>query len=180
MTTRFADRFAALHAAYRHAEERLQMVEETMSSDASGGARLPWEEIRDWFHEAGNYIDLLDRRAEQLADQIGPGEPALIGRLRTVHGVGLDSGADAIEAPLRALDRRTRRLSLSPALPPESRRFFLAHQLAAAHAILMILDRGAGRHAVPGPAQPAETASPAAQWIGPAPASPRDGTPGGR
>lgn len=127
----FADRFAALHAAYRHAEERLQMVEETMSSDASGSARLPWEEIRDWFHEAGNYIDLLDRRVEQLADQIGPGEPALIGRLRTAHGVGLDTGADAIEAPLRALDRKTRRLHLSPALPPESRRFLLAHQLAA-------------------------------------------------
>lgn len=126
-----ADRFVALHAAYRHAEERLQMVEETMSSGVGGGERLPWEEIRDWFHEAGNYVDLLDRRAEALADEIGPGEPALIGRLRTAHGVGIDPGGDALDAPLRALDRATRRLSLSPALPPESRRFMLAHQLVA-------------------------------------------------
>ncbi|WP_238475446.1 helix-turn-helix domain-containing protein [Sphingomonas cavernae] len=127
----FADRFIALHAAYRHAEERLQMVEETMSSGVSDGSRLPWEEIRDWFHEAGNYVDLLDRRAEALAADIGPGEPALIGRLRTAHGVGLDTGGDAMDAPLHALDRTTRRLRLSPALPPESRRFFLAHQLVA-------------------------------------------------
>ncbi len=127
----FADRFVTLHAAYRDAEERLQMVEEAMSSGVSDGGRLPWEEIRDWFHEAGNYVDLLDRRAEALAATIGPGEPALIGRLRTAHGVGLDIGGDAIDAPLRALDRTTRRLSLSPALPPESRRFMLAHQLVA-------------------------------------------------
>jgi predicted transcriptional regulator/transcriptional regulator with XRE-family HTH domain len=129
----FADRFIALHAAYRGAGERLQMVEESLSSGVADhdGGRLPWEEIRDWFHEAGNYVDLLDRRAEALAEAIGPGEPALIGRLRTAHGVGLDTGGDAIEAPLRTLDRRTRRLSLSPALPPESRRFMLAHQLVA-------------------------------------------------
>lgn len=124
-----ADRFVALHAAYRQAEERLQMVEETMSSGASGEARLPWEEIRDWFHDSENYVDLLDRRAEALAAQIGPGEPALIGRLRTAHGVGLDQGDDP--GTLRSLDRKTRRLSLSTALPPESRRFFLAHQLVA-------------------------------------------------
>lgn len=127
----FAERFVALHAAYRDSEERLQMMEEAMSSGVSDGGRLPWEEIRDWFHEAGNYVDLLDRRAEGLAAAIGPGEPALIGRLRTAHGVGIDTGGDAIDAPLRALDRATRRLSLSPALPPESRRFMLAHQLVA-------------------------------------------------
>ncbi|MCJ8156961.1 short-chain fatty acyl-CoA regulator family protein [Sphingomonas sp. LaA6.9] len=127
----FADRFIALHTAYRRAEERLQMVEETMSSGVAGDTRLPWEEVRDWFHEAGNYVDLLDRRAEALAEAIGPGEPAMIGRLRTAHGIGIDAVPDAMSAPLRALDRRTRRLSLSPALPPESRRFMLAHQLVA-------------------------------------------------
>ncbi len=48
-----ADRLIALHTAYRAAEERLQILDETIGAGAGGG-RLPWDEIRDWFHEAGN------------------------------------------------------------------------------------------------------------------------------
>ncbi len=37
-----ADRFIALHEAYRRTGQRLQMADEALSSE-SGGARLPWE-----------------------------------------------------------------------------------------------------------------------------------------
>jgi predicted transcriptional regulator/DNA-binding XRE family transcriptional regulator len=123
-----ADRFVALHAAYRDAGERLQIVDETIDSGVAGGGRLPWEEVRDWFHDAGNYVDVLDRRAEALADALSPGEGAMIDRLASRHRVTV---AAAGSAPLRQFDRATRSLLLSTALPPESRRFMLAHQLVA-------------------------------------------------
>lgn len=127
-----ARRFLQLHTAYRQLEERLQIVDDVLGGVATGPARLPWEEVRDWFHEAGNYIDLLDRRAEKAAAELGdtPGEAALARRLRDRHGIRTqvadDSGA---RVPLSALDRDRAVLSLNPALPPESRAFLLAHRL---------------------------------------------------
>jgi predicted transcriptional regulator/transcriptional regulator with XRE-family HTH domain len=126
-----ADRIIALHGAVRAAEERLQMVEESMTIGASGGAgsRMPWEAVRDWFHVAGNYVDPLDRAAEALAEELGPDETALIARLAG-HGIDVIATADD-RAPLRALDRARGTLALNGALPPESRRFLIAHQLSA-------------------------------------------------
>jgi predicted transcriptional regulator/DNA-binding XRE family transcriptional regulator len=124
-----ADRIIALHTAMRAAEERLQMVEESMASGVSGAARMPWEAVRDWFHIAGNYVDPLDRAAEALAEALGPEEAALVARLAG-HGIMIVAATDET-APLRALDRRRGTLTLNGALPPESRRFLIAHQLAA-------------------------------------------------
>ena len=145
-----ADRLIALHAAKRAAEDRLAMAEESLT--AGTGARLPWEAVRDWFHEAGNYIDPLDRAAEDLALTVTPakaGVPLFIGsdkrdpRFRGGDG-GLADGAftyaladhgitlatdDAEDAPLSRFDGAT--LTLAAALPPETRRFLIAHRLAA-------------------------------------------------
>jgi len=125
-----ADRIIALHAAVRAAEERLQMVEESMTSGMSGaGGRMPWEAVRDWFHIAGNYVDPLDRAAEALAETLGPDETALVARLAG-HGIVIVAAADDA-APLRAFDRQRGTLTLNGAMPPESRRFLIAHQLVA-------------------------------------------------
>lgn len=118
-----ADRFIALHGAMRAAEERLQMVEEQASGGGSG--RRPWEAVRDWFHDRGNYVDLLDRAAEQLAGD----EAAMIARL-SAHGIAIAVAQDE-SAPLRTFDPLTGLLTINGALPPESRRFLIAHQLAA-------------------------------------------------
>ena len=129
-----AERLVALHRAARAAEERLQIVEETLvtgATGASGGtSRLPWEAVRDWFHEAGNYVDPLDRAAEALAGA-WPGEGDPLGWLTAAlreHGVALADDGDE-EAPLARFDGAT--LTLNAALPPESRRFLVAHRLAA-------------------------------------------------
>ncbi|MEG3148322.1 short-chain fatty acyl-CoA regulator family protein [Sphingomonas sp. ZT3P38] len=125
-----ADRIIALHAAVRAAEERLQMVEESMTSGISGaGGRMPWEAVRDWFHIAGNYVDPLDRAAEALAETLGPDETALVARLAG-HGIAIVAAADDAAA-LRAFDRQRGTLTLNGAMPPESRRFLIAHQLVA-------------------------------------------------
>jgi predicted transcriptional regulator/transcriptional regulator with XRE-family HTH domain len=128
------DRFLALHAAWRQAEERRQIVDEATASGIAGGRRLPWEEVRDWFHAAGNYVDPLDRAAEALAETLcnalpAPATAALVAHL-AAHGVTLRD-ATGTDRPLRHYDRATATLTLNRALPPESRRFLLAHQIAA-------------------------------------------------
>ena len=126
-----ADRLIALHTAYRAAEERLQILDETIGAGAGGG-RLPWDEIRDWFHEAGNYVDLLDRRAEALAGELdGAGAEAIVARLARRHDVQVEQLPEADPALLRRFDAEERRLLLGPARSAESRRFQLAWQLMA-------------------------------------------------
>ncbi|MES2044391.1 MAG: short-chain fatty acyl-CoA regulator family protein [Pseudomonadota bacterium] len=126
-----ADRIIALHATMRDAEARLQMVEEVMASGAE--ARMPWEAVRDWFHDAGNYVDTLDRAAESLAEAIGEGDAPSEGALAAElagRGVTIVRSRDEA-APLRHFDQARGLLTLNDALPAESRRFLLAHQLAA-------------------------------------------------
>lgn len=126
-----ADQFIALHAAYRRAGERVQMVDEALSSDNIGGSRLPWEEVRDWFHDAGNYVDPLDRAAEALAARLKgttPSTEALERHLRESLGLSLIYQAST---GLRDFDATMGHLIIDQGQPPESQRFQLAHQLTA-------------------------------------------------
>ena len=126
-----ADRFVALHEAYRRAGQRLQMVDEALTSESGTPARLPWEEVRDWFHLAGNYVDTIDRAAEELAARLGglsPGTGAIEDYLKQALSVSLIySGV----AGLRTYDAEMGHLTIDSGQPAESRRFQLAHQLAA-------------------------------------------------
>ena len=126
-----AERFVALHEAYRRSGQRLQMIDEALTADAGGGARLPWEEVRDWFHLAGNYIDSIDRAAEALAGKLGglsPATGAIEAYLRDALSVSLIYSG---QAGLRSFDAEMGHLTIDPGQPSESRRFQLAHQLAA-------------------------------------------------
>lgn len=126
-----ADRFIALHEAYRRAGQRLAMVDEALAADSGPVARLPWEEVRDWFHLANNYVDTIDRAAETLAAQLGgmsPSTGAIEDHLRQALSISLIySGATG----LRSFDAEMGHLTIDPGQPAESRRFQLAHQLAA-------------------------------------------------
>src|SRR3546814_20563518 len=97
--------------------------------------RLPWEEVRDWFHLAGNYVDAIDRAAERMAeelwrqDEIGAG--AIAASLRERHEVTVElTSREENTRLLRRYARRTRTLQLSGAMPPDSTRFPLAQPLA--------------------------------------------------
>src|SRR3546814_2873338 len=62
--------------------------------------------VRDWFHEAGNYVDPLDRAAEALAGEIAGTEAvseAALARRLTTEGISIAESADE-EAPMRSFD----------------------------------------------------------------------------
>ncbi|SNS57235.1 transcriptional regulator, XRE family [Sphingomonas laterariae] len=127
-----ASRFIRLHAAYRRAEERRQMEDDAIATGVGGGARQPWEEVRDWFHLAGNYVDPIDRAAELLAGELDAqplGDGLIAHVLKRRHGVDVISSDDEAAA-MRRFDGPRGLLTLGRALPPETRRFALAHQLA--------------------------------------------------
>ena len=126
-----AERFIALHEAYRRTGQRLHMVDEALSNETGGVARLPWEEVRDWFHFANNYVDSLDRAAEALAAKLGSHAPdtlSIEAYLRDALSVSLLYSGNS---GLRSFDAEMGHLTIDPGQPAESRRFQLAHQLVA-------------------------------------------------
>ncbi len=123
-------RLAAVHAAYRRSQEQLQVLDDRVDSGGGQGSQLPWERVRDWFHAERNYIDALDRAAEEVAAGIDR-EPIASGlerRLRDGFGVRV-LAAESGEA-LRIFDPAARTLRIAPHQPPETQRFQIAHQFA--------------------------------------------------
>ncbi len=133
----FAARYVDLHHAFRQTHERLNMVEEAIANNMAVQARMPWELVRDWFHDTGNYIHILDCEAEALRTTICPHDRAeeadLISALRDLHSTQVVIE----ETPahhLRRYDAEENILYINAAAPPESRNFLLAHQLMGMHA----------------------------------------------
>jgi predicted transcriptional regulator/DNA-binding XRE family transcriptional regulator len=127
----FAARYVELHHALRQTQERLAMMEEAIASDAAPAARAPWEMVRDWFHEAGNYIHELDVAAEELNGALGLGgannAARLVSALAERHGCG-SRLSENDPTLMRAYDASARQLTVNAALPAPSRAFQLANQ----------------------------------------------------
>lgn len=129
----FARRFIELHAIYRETSQRLEMVDEAISVDNPSGPRLPWEEVRDWFHLSNNYVDGLDRSAEKLAlameaENDSLSSEALRQHLHRHHRVNVVlEESDS----LRTFDEQTRVLRIDAGQPPAGIRFQLAYHIAA-------------------------------------------------
>jgi predicted transcriptional regulator/transcriptional regulator with XRE-family HTH domain len=128
-----ARQFVLLHEAFRAAGQRLEMIDEAIDADNLGQARLPWEEVRDWFHLANNYVDALDRAAEELAynlcgDEPSPSAGALSHHLRHRFAISLHYEPSV---DLRKFNPHLRHLVLDSGQPAQTKRFQLAHQLAA-------------------------------------------------
>ncbi|MGD9811100.1 MAG: short-chain fatty acyl-CoA regulator family protein [Sphingobium sp.] len=128
----FAARYVDLHRAFRQTNERLNMVEEAIANDMAPQARMPWEMVRDWFHDNGNYVHELDCVAEALRAEICPddriGEADLISALAERHGTSavVDESRSNL---MRRFDGTSNSLFVNAANPPETRKFLLAHQL---------------------------------------------------
>ena len=59
--------FLELHRAYRQTHERLASLDAALGHEGGGLQLSPWEEVRDFFHYCDNYIDAVDRAAENFA-----------------------------------------------------------------------------------------------------------------
>ncbi|MBO9576147.1 MAG: DUF2083 domain-containing protein [Sphingobium sp.] len=128
----FAARYVDLHHALRQTRERLAMMEEAIGADAAPAARAPWELVRDWFHEAGNYVHELDVAAEDLHAELGLNGANNGARLASALKERHDCASRPSETDattLRSYDPDRRLLTVSAALPVPSRAFQLANQL---------------------------------------------------
>ena len=130
---RLVRRMAAIHAAYQRSQEQLHVLDDRIAASAGEAGLLPWEEVRDWFQAEGNYVDLLDRAAERLAEELGEvGDPRsrIVARLEGAHGIRLhDRPPPSGERRVRDFDPASRSLFVDRATPPESQTFEHAHQL---------------------------------------------------
>ncbi|WP_171133507.1 MULTISPECIES: short-chain fatty acyl-CoA regulator family protein [unclassified Ruegeria] len=61
--------FIELHRVYRQTHERLASLDEALGREDARVQASPWEEVRDFFHYCDNYIDAVDRAAENFARQ---------------------------------------------------------------------------------------------------------------
>jgi len=123
-----------LYDAYRRANERLASADAALAGGTPGGAQTSYEEVRDFFHYAGNYIDRLDVAAEELAERLGL---ALHGRLERLAGHFADAWGVSVrfETPehgeqMRRYDRARKVVVLNARLAPPTLFFQLAAQLA--------------------------------------------------
>jgi len=122
-----------LHRRYRSLTDQLAAA---TREQPEGASLMPHEEVRDFFYDHRNYIDDLDRTAEQFADKIGlndePKRDVLVRRLGQTHGVRVveahDRAGDGDE--LSRFDRAGRTIRLSPQLLWGQQVFRLARQLA--------------------------------------------------
>lgn len=128
----FARRFVELHGIYRRTSQRLEMVDEAISVDRPVDARLPWEEVRDWFHLSNNYVDEIDRSAEILAKSLEDGNGHIRGSAMRAHLASHHGVQVVLEQSdtLRSFDQERRLLRIDAAQPPSGIRFQLAYHLA--------------------------------------------------
>ncbi|WP_375403918.1 short-chain fatty acyl-CoA regulator family protein [uncultured Sphingomonas sp.] len=130
---RLARRMIAIHAAYQRSQQQLRVLDDRVDTGLDEGGLLPWEEVRDWFQSAGNYIDVLDRLAEGLASRLDIQSDPLTSLSRSLsarHRVQILHFAPSGEGGrLRSFDSVRRTLFVDRAMPIESQVFELAHQL---------------------------------------------------
>lgn len=142
----FAHAFLRLHGAMRRLEERRAALDDAVVSvarEVDGGAPreetrnlAPYEEVRDHFHYIDNYVDGLDRAAEERNAALDlfardDAVPVLVQHLRQRHDIVVDMApADRLDAPLLAYDRHRRVATLARTLDRASQAFRLGTLIA--------------------------------------------------
>ncbi len=123
-----------LYETYRKTSERLAGVDAVLTRDPSSGIKTAYEEVRDFFHYADNYIDGLDRAAEALAAEIGEFGPDRLNRLiaycAETHDLKVSLTVPQQPDMIRSFDRASRTLSVNVRLEPSTQFFQIASHLA--------------------------------------------------
>jgi predicted transcriptional regulator/transcriptional regulator with XRE-family HTH domain len=116
----------ALHNAYGQLHERLASLDEALGREDGALRPSAWDEVRDFFHYCDNYLDAVDRAAENFAEGPGSLEDKAVRHLaRNGIQVVSDTGPT-----LRSFDPQTKILKLNRGAVAPTRRFQLLHQVA--------------------------------------------------
>ncbi|MGV9824498.1 MULTISPECIES: short-chain fatty acyl-CoA regulator family protein [unclassified Gordonia (in: high G+C Gram-positive bacteria)] len=132
---------ASLHRRLGAAEAELETYRAQVSAETGSrtAAPMPFEEVRDFFYDRKNHIDVLDRAAEEMFDRhalrIGGLDLQLAAVLDRDYGIGVSIAHDADPAvaanrPKRSYDPVRRVVQLAGRLTSGQRAFQLATQLA--------------------------------------------------
>ena len=125
----FAHAFLELHRSYRQMQERLASLDEALGREDSRTTPSPWEEVRDFFHYCDNYIDAVDRSAENFAQKQGGYRNIRVAAISALGNADVTVEFRDTDQ-LRNFDPQTRKLSLSRRAPSESQTFQLLLQVA--------------------------------------------------
>lgn len=124
----------SLHRKYREATERNEAMAAQLGDEwiAGGAARMPFEQVRDFFYARHNHIEVLDEAAERLYRQacLSPRfvQQGLATWLKNRHAVQVVLVDDAKSQ--RHYDPATRTLHLSADLEQGQQAFQMATQIA--------------------------------------------------
>lgn len=123
-------RYQALEASYRALDEA---AESRLSDHARSGTAF--EEVRDYFHFIGNYIDELDHEAESLAGALSTasGDPleCLKAHLASRYAIMVLEAPPTSPVPfVSRLDRAARHLTLNDSVSRPTKAFALARHVA--------------------------------------------------
>ena len=121
--------FLDLHAGYRQSQERLASLDEALGREDARPTPSPWEEVRDFFHYCDNYIDPVDRAAEQFVRNIPADATLMEATIAALKAAGVTVQIVQVEA-IRAYDTTTKTVTLSQYSPSETQTFQLLLQLA--------------------------------------------------
>ncbi|SFA98010.1 hypothetical protein SAMN05421688_2054 [Poseidonocella pacifica] len=121
--------FLELHRAYRQTHERLASLDEALGRDDARLMPSPWEEVRDFFHYCDNYIDAVDRAAEQFSRTAPPGTSLRDHAIAVLAERGTRVAFEPME-PLRRFDADSARLTISSYAPPSTQTFQILLHLA--------------------------------------------------
>ncbi|MGH1330877.1 MAG: helix-turn-helix domain-containing protein [Paracoccaceae bacterium] len=121
--------FLALHRAYRQNSERLASLDEALGREGAAYQPSAWEEVRDFFHYCDNYIDAVDRAAENFAAPKGEMRNVIVAAHEALENMGV-TATYAPEPGLRHYEASTQNLTLSTRNAAPTQRFQLLHQLA--------------------------------------------------
>lgn len=122
----------AVIALYRHSRELGEHLASLTDSRTSSPSASPHEVVRDYFYRHQNYVDELDRAAEDLARSVGTRRGEVRRRLRTYLDERHDVRVRMVEDDQvqHRFDAANRTLEFSPNLRSGQQAFRMATELA--------------------------------------------------
>lgn len=124
-----------LYRRYRNVRDKLTIATDARTTDGQA-ISMPHDEVRDFFYSRQNYLDEIDRTAEELSASLGielfairDTEHAIRDHLTRNHGIEVESSS-SMDGTLHSFDRDRGLLTLSTLLSPGQRAFRMASELA--------------------------------------------------